>query len=70
MWLTAKGAGRGKHKTIQVYKRHESFSFEYSLRHSANSTQQHRITVQQPINNQQEDRHVTAIIEMERPKQN
>ena len=55
IWLTAKGAGRGKHKTIQVDKRHETFSFEYSLRHSANPTQQHRITIQQPINNQQKD---------------
>jgi hypothetical protein len=64
--LTAKEAGRGKHKTIQIDKRHKIFSCEYILRHSVNPTQQHRITT---TSNQQstKDIHVTAKIEMERP---
>ena len=49
---------------------HKTFSFEYSLRHSAKTTQQHNITIKQPINNQQQDIHVTTTIEMERIKQN
>jgi len=69
IWVECKGAGRGKHKTIQVDKIHRSFSFEYSLRHSANPTQQHHITRQQPINSQHHDIHVTSTIEMEGLKQ-
>ena len=33
--MTAKGRGRGKHRTIQADKRHKSFSFELSSRYSA-----------------------------------
>jgi hypothetical protein len=39
--ITGKGGGTGKYNTIQGDKRHETFSFEYILRSSAKTTQQH-----------------------------
>jgi len=68
--MTVKGAGRGKHTQKFRQPRHDTFSFEYSPRHSVKTTQQHHFTIQQQINIQQQDIYVTAIIKMERPKQN